>query len=226
MNFDVESTHVFPIGLFRTSLDGISDELGLEKIVRDNILENSSLLKMKYYPDGVSGESPLQTGPDLHNKKELAPLCNTIVDVIFEIMKQHAIDPSYKIDITGLWGNLQPKGHQFHRHTHHNNIFGGVLYVNELNNLFATERAKTFPHILFWNPRKNEQLNLTKDHQHPLNRYRFNVPVKKDLMIIFPAWIEHEVPMNVSSDDRVSISFNIMLRGRYAEVSSKESTIF
>ena len=223
---NIESTHVFPIGLFKTSLDGISDELGLEKIVRDNILETSSLVKMNYYPDGMSGESPLQTGPDLQHKKELAPLCNTIVDVIFEIIKQHAIDPSYKIDITGLWGNLQPKGHQFHRHTHHNNIFGGVLYVNEVNNLFATERGKTFPHILFWSPRKNDQLNLVKNHTHPLNRYSFNVPVKKDLMVIFPAWLEHEVPMNVTSEDRVSIAFNVMLRGQYGATGSKETSVF
>ena len=222
----VESIQLFPIPLFRTVIDGISDKLGLEKIVRDNILENSSLVKMNFYPDGVSGESPLQSAPDFHIKKELAPLCNTIVDVVYEIMKQHAIDPTYGVEITSMWGNLQPKGHQFHRHTHHNNIFGGVLYVNEINNLFATERAKTFPHILFWNPRKNEQLNLVKNHSHPLNRYNFHVPVKKDLLIIFPAWLEHEVPMNLSSDDRVSISFNIMLRGQYGATGSKETSVF
>ena len=101
-----------------------------------------------------------------------------------------------------------------------------MLYVNEINNLFASERGKTFPHIMFWNPRKNEQLNLVKNHTHPLNRYSFNIPVKKDLMVVFPAWLEHEVPMNLSSDDRVSLSFNIMLRGQYGATGSKETSVF
>ena len=226
MNFDVEATHVFPIALFRTFLDGISDELGLEKIVRANTLEKKNLTGIWAFSDSLYGESAIQTHPNLQQMKELEPLNNLIVDVIYEVMKQHAIDPRYKVDITAMWGNVQPKGCVFHRHTHHNNIFGGVLYVNEINNLFSTERGKTFPHILFWNPRKNEQLNLTKDHNHPLNKYNTSAKIKKDLMVIFPAWLEHEVPMNVSSDDRVSIAFNIMLRGRYGEVSSKESTIF
>ena len=41
---NIESTQIFPIGLFKTLLSGISDELNLEQIVRNNILENLSLI--------------------------------------------------------------------------------------------------------------------------------------------------------------------------------------
>ena len=36
----------------------------------------------------------------------------------------------------------------------------------------------------------------------------YTVELKKDLLVIFPAWLEHEVGENTSSRDRISISFN------------------
>ena len=86
MNFDVEATHVFPIALFRTFLDGISDELGLEKIVRANTLEKKNLTGIWAFSDSIYGESAIQTHPNLHQLKELEPLNNLIVDVIYGVM--------------------------------------------------------------------------------------------------------------------------------------------
>ena len=45
------------------------------------------------------------------------------------------------------------------------------------------------------------------------------------MLVIFPAWLEHEVGENKTSEDRISISFNIMLRGRFGEINSKESSL-
>ena len=36
------------------------------------------------------------------------------------------------------------------------------------------------------------------------------VPVKEGRLVLFPAWLNHSVPVNVSDAERVSISFNIM----------------
>ena len=32
-------------------------------------------------------------------------------------------------------------------------------------------------------------------------------------MLLFPAWLQHYIPSNDSNKNRISISFNIMLRG-------------
>jgi ectoine hydroxylase-related dioxygenase (phytanoyl-CoA dioxygenase family) len=37
------------------------------------------------------------------------------------------------------------------------------------------------------------------------------VPVKEGRLVLFPAWLNHSVPVNVSDAKRVSISFNIMI---------------
>ena len=36
------------------------------------------------------------------------------------------------------------------------------------------------------------------------------VPIKEGRLVLFPAWLSHSVPVNVSDAERVSISFNIM----------------
>ena len=88
----------------------------------------------------------------------------------------------------------------------------------------ATSR-QNFPHIVFWNPRRNDQLNPIRNPSNPVNRFNFTVEIKQDLLVIFPAWLEHEVPINMAKKDRISISFNIMLRGRFSEINSKESSM-
>jgi len=224
MDVNVESINLFPIPLYRTILTGMSDELELEKIVRDKLEVTTGLQGIRNYPQGIHHASALQTKADLHELEEIRPLKESIIDVIGYVMQEQEFDTSYKIDITGMWGNIQPKHHAFHRHSHHNNIFAGVFYVNETVDFFATSRQH-FPHILFWNPRRNDQFNPMRNPSLMVNRYNFSVEVRQDLLVIFPAWLEHEVPPNLSEKERISISFNIMLRGRFGEINSKESTI-
>ena len=44
--------------------------------------------------------------------------------------------------------------------------------------------------------------------------------VKTGALILFPAWLMHDVPPNRSQDRRVSVSFNVMFR-RFEETISK-----
>ena len=93
-------------------------------------------------------------------------------------------------------------------------------------NLYETlGRKGDNTHILFWNPSRDRQLSPIRDMKHKFNRYNFPVKTSKDMLVIFPAWLEHEVGENKTSEDRISISFNIMLRGRFGEINSKESSL-
>ena len=222
----LESIEIFPIPVFRIVLEGVSDELGLEEIVRSHILKTTGLQGIyNYSGGGASKGSALQSNPSLHTLDEMQPFNEKIVEVMGTVIDQHGIHPEYAIEITSMWGNIQPSGHSFHRHSHHNNVFAGVYYVNEAENTGIANRLKGFPHILFWNDRKNNQLSPIRNYNHRFNRYNFPVKTSKDLLVIFPAWLEHEVGENISSKDRISISFNIMLRGRFGEINSKESSI-
>jgi len=162
--------------------------------------------------------SVFQSKSNLQTENVMEPFNKKMVEVMGDVIEQHGIDSSYEIEITSMWGNIQPQGHAFHRHSHHNNMFAAVYYVNQ------TELEK-FPNIIFWNDRRNLQLSPIRNYSHPYNHNRFFIELKKDLLVIFPAWVEHEVSMNTSSKDRMSIAFNVMLRGRFAEINSNESTI-
>ena len=226
----VESIQIFGVPIFRVLLVGLSDELGLEKIVRDHVFQGKP---PPAHPLVASGRPCVfQSTSSLHTEDEMQPFNKRIIEVMDEVLDQHGIDPSYEIDITSMWGNVQPQGHAFHRHSHHNNMFAGVYYVNEAENSNLTNTPieisnmlKGFPNIIMWNDRRNNPLSPTRNYKHPFNHNSFPVELQKDLLVIFPAWLEHEVGENTSTRDRISISFNIILRGRYGEVQSNESVI-
>ena len=212
----VESIQIFGVPIFRVLLEGLSDELGLEKIVRDQVYQGKP---RPTDPKIISGRpSVFQSGPSLHTLDEMQLFKEKMIEIMGDVISEHGIDPSYKIEITSMWGNIQPRGHAFHRHSHHNNMFGAVYYVNQAE-------LKGFPNIIFWNDRRNLQLSPIRNYNHSYNAQRFPVELKKDLLVIFPAWLEHEVVENKSFKERISISFNIMLRGRFGEINSNESTI-
>ena len=46
------------------------------------------------------------------------------------------------------------------------------------------------------------------------------MPVAEGDLVMFPGWLDHEVPINQSDADRVSIAFNVMFRN-YGEAMSR-----
>ena len=206
-------TH-FAVPIFSVEFPGVSDTLGLENIIEEFCIEREKKEPRKPW-------TIRQTNGILHEDERLKLLCESIISAVnhisVDVMKY---DPKYKMEITGMWGNIQGPGVNLHRHSHHNNVFAGVLYVNEIN-----KSDGEFPAIQFKRPWEvHLEPSLNKDNIYNSTLAWF--PVKKDLTIIFPAWLEHQVTRNLTDKNRMSISFNIMLRGRFGSVNNLESTIF
>ena len=51
------------------------------------------------------------------------------------------------------------------------------------------------------------------------------MPAKINRMVLFPSWLQHYVPKN-NSHDRISISFNVMLRGQVGRSENFQSNVF
>ncbi len=113
--------------------------------------------------------------------------------------------PEYVVEITSMWGNLQRPGAAFRTHVHFNNMFSGVFYLNE---------HVDFPPITFWRPAENTLAPMTTKH-NIFNQGSFRQAVKKDTLVIFPAWLPHSVDVNQTDLDRLGVSFNVMLRGEF-----------
>ena len=206
---------IFSVYVFRIKLSGLSDEIGLESILKKELKKN----KIKGILDGTqvipAGDQVEQSYPELHLKEKVRPLCDKIVNISEYIAKDVLFfNPSYKTEITGMWANRQKPGKTLERHRHHNNIFAGVFYISDGD----------FPPISFLNP-CDPQMKPTVTQYNNFNSGIWHIPAHKDTLLIFPAYIDHKVDANRSDKDRYSISFNIMFRGQYDEKESLQSII-
>ena len=142
---------------------------------------------------------------NLQKKKEYEPLVNKILNTTKEVCKLYEYE--YKsLEITSLWINLAKTGDFHSPHTHSNNIFSGVWYPTECKTtpiMFIDPRQQNGQ----WAPKRKKSNNFTATLVSLLN--------KKNTGYIFPSWLLHFVPPAVSP--RISISWNVLLRGEYGE---------
>ena len=123
-------------------------------------------------------------------------------------------DLNYKyesIEMTGMWANKLVKGEVHPPHTHSNNIFSGVYYLEGGSQ------------IQFFDPRPQAsvlQIDVTKVTQSNASMLAFDS--QKGAGLIFPSWLTHWVP--VTDKTRISISWNILLRGDYGQPGTLQNS--
>ena len=123
-------------------------------------------------------------------------------------------DLNYKyesIEMTGMWANKLIKGEVHPPHTHSNNIFSGVYYLEGGSQ------------IQFFDPRPQAsvlQIDVTKVTQSNASMLAFDS--QKGAGLIFPRWLTHWVP--VTDKTRISISWNILLRGDYGQPGTLQNS--
>ena len=196
----VTSINAFITPVFTGMIEGMTENNNIEKELRKEIIE-----------DPLDAFATQQT----HESFYIDPLCEAITTLVHEIMIQSYRYASYDIDITSMWGNVQRHGNHCFKHTHANSVFSGVFYLNEDSN---------FPPIQFHRPAESS-FDIMTDDENEFNRGKMFLHPKRDMIVIFPSWLEHDVPVNTSGKDRLSISFNIMCRGRFGQKNSRQEVI-
>jgi uncharacterized protein (TIGR02466 family) len=100
------------------------------------------------------------------------------------------------------WAIVNRQGHGNRAHLHSNSLFSGVVYLR------VPEAAGA---IRFLDPRGGAQMLLPPllNDDNPLARGRVVVNPAVGLLLLFPAWLWHEVEPSQSEAPRVSISFNL-----------------
>ena len=142
-----------------------------------------------------------QTDPILQDLEDFADLMKLIRNAAKSALDFLEIEYADYV-ITSCWANINPTGGKNSTHTHPNNYLSGVYYVS------IPEGAAT---IVFRDPRAQASPIMPPiKNRNQYNGNNVNVPVKEGRLILFPAWLSHEVPVNQTEYDRVSISFNIM----------------
>lgn len=142
-----------------------------------------------------------QSDQTLHELEEFRDLISCVERTTKSVLR--FLKTGYDaFEITACWANVLPKSAAHKLHSHPNNFLSGVYYV------------RTYPGadtINFHDPRNQTGIirppvvELTAE-----NTDQVVVKVKNGTLLIFPAYLQHSVDTNMSENERVSISFNIM----------------
>tara|TARA_Y100000310_G_C20362300_1_gene659562 strand:+ start:81 stop:713 length:633 start_codon:yes stop_codon:yes gene_type:complete len=133
---------------------------------------------------------------------------------------EQVINPEEELDfhITQSWLNITKPGENHHSHFHSNSIISGVFYI------FTEEDDK----ITFSDPNTKEKeiIKLEPKGYNVWNSSIWFFPVKNNELILFPSWLHHQVDVNEkATTDRISISFNIFVRGTLGKRNNKTELI-
>ena len=177
--------------------------------VQDDYLFEETAVYMKNYIQRLwqdrSNDVNWQTEPDLHTKVEFKIFADMVLDTSKEILEtlDYAVED---IAITDMWGNVLRNKEAHPPHTHSNNFLSGVYYLH-------SDKAAG---IQFFDPRPQSDVFVprkTKKTHNNSNLLSFNSQTNR--CIIFPSWLQHWVPSN--TDERISLSWNTIIRGEYGE---------
>ncbi len=142
-----------------------------------------------------------QSAQTLHEREEFRDLVAFVDHAAKGILRFLRIGYD-AIEITGCWANVLANGAAHKAHSHPNNFLSGVYYVR------AHPGTET---LNFHDPRhqagviRPPVVELTAE-----NTDQVVVRVKNGTLLVFPSYLQHSVDANMSEEERISISFNIM----------------
>ena len=177
--------------------------------IKDNYTTPDRINTMRREVMNLYKEKPnWQSSPNLDKNEVFKDFNKDISKSSFEILDKLDYKAD-EIEITDMWANVL-KQHETHQpHTHSNNFLSGVFYL---------EADDTMPGITFQDPRPGANVILPrKKFDHMNNANLLNYKAKTNRIIIFPSWLVHWVPTNLSTSNRISISWNIQIRGQLGE---------
>tara|TARA_R110002126_G_scaffold147157_1_gene293175 strand:- start:90 stop:716 length:627 start_codon:yes stop_codon:yes gene_type:complete len=103
-----------------------------------------------------------------------------------------------RLVVTQCWLNKNPKGSKHHEHVHPNSIISGVFYFKQDSKLPPISFSKSIQSAMKLDPKKYNNLNSET----------FLLPCTDGELILFPSNLKHSVPINMSEEPRISMSFN------------------
>ena len=177
--------------------------------IKDNYINSDRINAMKseimnLYSDKSNWQSESNLDKNIVFKELTKDICISAFDILDKL--DYKAD---EIEITDMWANVL-KQHETHQpHTHSNNFLSGVFYL---------DADDTMPGITFQDPRPGANVILPrKKFDHMNNASLLHYKSKTNRIMMFPSWLVHWVPINLSTNNRISISWNIQIKGQLGE---------
>ena len=172
----------------------------------NNHLEKNILQWQKEDPKGVSktNVNGWHSQTDMNRKHEYDPLSKELFAMQEEIFEKEYL--TQKPVLGNMWANINYPGGFNRPHLHPNALFSGVYWIK------APEKSGK---LMLYEPRPGVHTTMPnrKKGKLPPQLWReIHYTPKAGMIVMFPAWLWHEVRPNQSNDIRISVSFNFLQR--------------
>lgn len=188
---------LFPIPVYSTFLERkfTSEELkGVEKYKKELHKNTGNVTSLNNY---VLNEKPF-----LKLKKEVDLI---IADYFSKII--NPIEKKITPYITQSWLNYTETTEYHHTHAHPNSLVSGVIYIN------ADEKNDM---IKFYKD-SYQAIKIEPKEYNAYNSHSWWFPVKTGQIILFPSSTTHSVEVKKGNNTRVSLAFNVFVKGTLGE---------
>ena len=109
--------------------------------------------------------------------------------------------------ITQSWLNYTEINEHHHPHHHPNSYLSGILYI---------AADKDHDNITFGHNKYN-QINISPTQKNQFNSFMLSFPVETGEIMIFPSSLLHSVAMKKGKNSRISLSFNVFVKGNLGQ---------
>lgn len=164
--------------------NNLNDIKNLQKISKGRNISNIG---------GWQSDSYVETSNDF-----LIPLLNIIKPKVQEIYIKYGIHRPTKIG--SYWFNINTRNNYNIVHRHPKSVFSSVFYFKTSENC---------GNIIFERPDFLTELNEF-DEQTEYNYSDWFIPPRKNLLIVFPAFLRHGVQPNQNDEERISLAINFI----------------
>lgn len=191
-------------------LEKLKQDIVFPTVIHSFILEDfidfNEDLKQKIYTLQKQNEGVvLSNVMGWHSKENLFKLVEfaelkKIIDAAIHKTTEMVGYKNLNIIPTSCWANINPQYGSNKIHDHANSLFSGVYYI---------QTPENSGDLTFYDPREAKTFYkppLKEYNQYSADAVKFK-PVP-GLLLVFPSWLKHGVDPNMSSEERISISFN------------------
>ena len=176
------------------------DSEKLNKYLEDHIMRWSQNDK------GVSKTNAggWHSSTDMNQKEKYNPLTIELFNMQEEIYQKENL--SRKPVLGNMWANINYPGNSNRPHLHPNSLFSGVYWI---------KTPMKSGNLMLYDPRPGIHTTMPnrKEGKLPSQLWReVHYEPRAGTIVMFPAWLWHEVRPNESNDTRISVSFNFLQR--------------
>ena len=178
----------------------------IPNVVQLNQYLEQKILQWSQQDKGVSKTNAggWHSTTDMNLKEEYNVLTKELFAMQEEIFKKEFL--TQKPVLGNMWANINYPGNFNRPHLHPNALFSGVYWIKAPVNS---------GNLMLYDPRPGVHTTMPnhKEGKLPPELWReVHYQPRAGTIVMFPAWMWHEVKSNKSNDTRISVSFNFLQR--------------